>query len=67
VLSAEQQEATEAYAAFQARGSQQTVARRLADLVSAFDADELMLATSVYDPKDRIRSLELVAELTAAD
>jgi luciferase family oxidoreductase group 1 len=44
-------------------GGPETVRAGLADLVARTGADELMLTTNVYDPADRIRSFELVAEL----
>jgi luciferase family oxidoreductase group 1 len=44
-------------------GGPDTVRTGLADLVGRTGADELMLTTMVYDPADRIRSFELVAEL----
>jgi luciferase family oxidoreductase group 1 len=47
-------------------GSPETVRRGVSDLLFATDADELMLTTSTFDPADRSRSFELVAELAAA-
>jgi luciferase family oxidoreductase group 1 len=44
-------------------GSPETVRRGLEDLLAATDADELMITTTVFDPADRIRSFELVAEI----
>ncbi len=44
----------------QAVGSPETVAQRLADLLAATGADELMLTAMVHDPADRLRSMELV-------
>jgi luciferase family oxidoreductase group 1 len=43
-------------------GSPDTVRRRLEDLLSQTKADELMITTMVFDPADRLRSLELVAK-----
>lgn len=44
----------------QVRGTPTTFARRLAEVATEFGADELMLATPVYDPAERIASFELV-------
>jgi alkanesulfonate monooxygenase SsuD/methylene tetrahydromethanopterin reductase-like flavin-dependent oxidoreductase (luciferase family) len=44
-------------------GAPETVRSGLADLLKATAADELMLTTMVYDPADRLRSFELVADL----
>ena len=44
-------------------GAPETVRRGLADLLTATAADELMLTTMVFDPADRLRSFELVADL----
>jgi luciferase family oxidoreductase group 1 len=44
-------------------GAPETVRGGLADLLKATAADELMLTTMVYDPADRLRSFELVADL----
>jgi luciferase family oxidoreductase group 1 len=44
-------------------GSPSTVRDGLADLLAATSADELMITTMVFDPADRLRSLELVAEI----
>jgi luciferase family oxidoreductase group 1 len=46
-------------------GSPETVRRRLTELLAATDADELMITTMVFDPADRLRSFELVAEIAA--
>ena len=46
-------------------GSPDTVRRGLAELLEATDADELMVTAQLYDPADRIRSLELVAGIAA--
>jgi luciferase family oxidoreductase group 1 len=51
--------------AAQAIGSPDTVGRQLAGLLERTGADELMLTAQVYDVGDRIRSLELVAELAS--
>jgi luciferase family oxidoreductase group 1 len=47
----------------QAIGSPQTVRAQLEALLRDTEADELMLATMVYDIEDRIRSFELVRKL----
>ncbi|MFI6759962.1 hypothetical protein ACIBF5_12575 [Micromonospora sp. NPDC050417] len=44
-----------------ALGSPETVRAQLTEVVRRTDADELMLETMVYDPKDRVRSHELIA------
>jgi luciferase family oxidoreductase group 1 len=44
-------------------GSPSTVRGGLAELLAATEADELMVTTMVFDPADRLRSLELVAEI----
>ena len=44
-------------------GSPETVRRGLEDLLAATNADELMITTTVFDPADRVRSFELVAEI----
>ena len=44
-------------------GAPETVRRGLTELLKATDADELMLTTMVFDPADRLRSFELVADL----
>ena len=49
--------------ATQVIGAPETVRRGLADLLEATAADELMLTTMVFDPADRLRSFELVADL----
>jgi len=43
-------------------GSPGTVKLRLEELAEATGADELMISTMVFDPEDRLRSYELVAE-----
>jgi luciferase family oxidoreductase group 1 len=45
-------------------GSPETVRRQIAELLDATAADELMITTMVYDPADRLRSFELVADLS---
>jgi luciferase family oxidoreductase group 1 len=57
---------TEDRLADQAVGSPETVQRRLADLLSRTEANELMLTTMVADVTGRVRSFELVAEKVAA-
>ena len=49
--------------ATQITGAPDTVRRGLTELLKATAADELMLTTMVFDPADRLRSFELVAEL----
>jgi luciferase family oxidoreductase group 1 len=44
-------------------GAPDTVRQGLARLLEATAADELMLTTIVFDPTDRLRSFELVADL----
>ncbi|WP_410812590.1 LLM class flavin-dependent oxidoreductase [Micromonospora sp. 067-2] len=60
-LPAQVEERLHAMWATQAHGSPETVYRRLSAVVAQTGADELMLSTPVYDPVDRVRSLELVA------
>ncbi|TDC41136.1 LLM class flavin-dependent oxidoreductase [Micromonospora sp. KC213] len=48
----------------QATGSPETVRRQLGELLARTGADELMLTTMVYDVADRVRSFELVADVT---
>ncbi|MFL0026005.1 MsnO8 family LLM class oxidoreductase [Streptomyces sp. NBUL23] len=52
----------EAIGAAQARGSVETVRRRLTEIVQQTGADELMIYASVYDPDARIRCYELAAK-----
>lgn len=47
-------------------GSPETVRRGIDELITATAADELMITTMVYDPADRLRSFELVADLARA-
>jgi len=49
--------------ATQVIGAPGTVRRGLTELLKATAADELMLTTMVFDPADRLRSFELVADL----
>jgi luciferase family oxidoreductase group 1 len=44
-------------------GTPDTVRSGLEDLLKRTEADELMITTQTYDPADRLRSFELVAEL----
>lgn len=44
-------------------GSKETVERKLKEVISQTDADELMISSSIYDQEARLRSLEIVAEL----
>jgi alkanesulfonate monooxygenase SsuD/methylene tetrahydromethanopterin reductase-like flavin-dependent oxidoreductase (luciferase family) len=60
-FTAKAQEFVDGFRAGQVLGDQRTVARSLNELAARFDADELMLTTAIYDPKERIRSFELVA------
>ncbi len=46
-------------------GAPDTVRRGLAELLDATNADELMITAQLHDPADRVRSLELVAEIAA--
>ncbi len=43
-------------------GAPDTIRRGLTGLLAATGADELMITTMVYDPADRLRSFELVAD-----
>jgi alkanesulfonate monooxygenase SsuD/methylene tetrahydromethanopterin reductase-like flavin-dependent oxidoreductase (luciferase family) len=47
-------------------GSPETVNRGVDELLTATAADELMITTMVYDPADRLRSFELVADIARA-
>jgi luciferase family oxidoreductase group 1 len=47
-------------------GSPPTVQAGMASLLEATAADELMITTMTYDPADRLRSFELVADLARA-
>jgi luciferase family oxidoreductase group 1 len=49
--------------ATQILGAPETVRQGLASLLKSTAADELMLTTMVFDPADRLRSFELVADL----
>ena len=44
-------------------GAPETVRKGLEDLLDATRADELMITTTTFDPADRVRSFELVAEI----
>ncbi|MGK2932837.1 MAG: LLM class flavin-dependent oxidoreductase [Solirubrobacterales bacterium] len=48
-------------------GSPKAVREHLDELAEATGADELMISTMVFDPADRIRSYELVAEAMALE
>jgi luciferase family oxidoreductase group 1 len=48
-------------------GSPETVRRRIRELLTSTQADELMITTSTFDPADRRRSFDLVAELAASE
>src|SRR5699024_6660081 len=43
-------------------GSPTTVVRQMEEIVAATGADELILTAYYYDPADRLRALELLAE-----
>lgn len=43
-------------------GSPSSVVRQLEEIVAATDADELIITSYFFDPADRLRSLELLAE-----
>lgn len=62
----QEREALAGFRAQQAVGTPETVVRRLAQLVAETGADELMLATPVYDLSDRIRSYELIKKYSEA-
>ncbi len=47
-------------------GTPDTVRSGLEDLVKRTEADELMITTQTYDPADRLRSFELLAESAAS-
>ncbi len=49
--------------ATQVIGSPDTVRDRLTALLDDTEADELMITTTTFDPADRTRSFELVADL----
>ncbi len=44
-------------------GSAETVRQGLQDFLALTAADELMIATSIYDHAARVRSYEIVAEV----
>jgi luciferase family oxidoreductase group 1 len=48
-------------------GAPATVRRRIRELLVSTQADELMITTSTFDPADRRRSFDLVAEVAASD
>ncbi len=48
----------------QALGSPATVAGQLSELLGRTGADELMLTNQVYELSDRLRSYQLIAELS---
>jgi len=47
-------------------GAPDTVRSGLEDLIKRTEADELMITTQTYDPADRLRSLQLLAETARA-
>jgi luciferase family oxidoreductase group 1 len=51
--------------ASQVIGSPETVRRGLTELLDATAADELMVTTTTFDPADRVRSFELVADIAS--
>jgi luciferase family oxidoreductase group 1 len=61
-----EQETLAALRAHQAQGTPDAVERRLAETVDRFGADELMLYTPIYNPKERARSFELLAAASTA-
>jgi alkanesulfonate monooxygenase SsuD/methylene tetrahydromethanopterin reductase-like flavin-dependent oxidoreductase (luciferase family) len=48
----------------QALGAPDTVARQLSELLDRTGADELMVTNQIYDLADRLRSYQLIAELS---
>jgi alkanesulfonate monooxygenase SsuD/methylene tetrahydromethanopterin reductase-like flavin-dependent oxidoreductase (luciferase family) len=48
----------------QALGSPSTVAAQLSELLGRTGADELMLTNQIYELDDRLRSYQLIAELS---
>lgn len=44
-------------------GSKETIERKLEEVVSQTQADELIISSSIYDYEARLRSLEIVADL----
>jgi luciferase family oxidoreductase group 1 len=65
VFTAEEQAIVNEARGYQVQGDPQQVTARLAELAEKFSADELMLFTPVYEPKDRARSFELIMEARA--
>jgi len=55
------QQQVDAFLACSFVGSPATVRAQLQDFVEATGADEVMVASAIYDPADRLRSLELLA------
>jgi alkanesulfonate monooxygenase SsuD/methylene tetrahydromethanopterin reductase-like flavin-dependent oxidoreductase (luciferase family) len=47
-------------------GSRETVARGLSDFVQQTGADELIVASAIYDHSARLRSYEILADVGAA-
>jgi alkanesulfonate monooxygenase SsuD/methylene tetrahydromethanopterin reductase-like flavin-dependent oxidoreductase (luciferase family) len=62
----QEEKALTAFRSQQAHGSPASVVKRLAEVVEATGADELMLVTPVYSLADRLRSYELVKEYARA-
>ncbi|MEV6599642.1 LLM class flavin-dependent oxidoreductase [Actinoplanes sp. NPDC051346] len=65
ILPEDVQERLRDYRAQQAQGSPTTAAARLAELADSTGADEIMLATTIYDAVARQRSFELLAKAAA--
>jgi len=62
-LSAEQAAMLSEVLAFSAIGSTATVGRRLAELITRTDADEVILTSQIFEHRARVRSFELIAAL----
>lgn len=62
----QERQALAGFRAQQAVGTPETVVQRLAHLAAETGADELMLATPVYDLADRIASYALVRKYCGA-
>jgi luciferase family oxidoreductase group 1 len=56
------QQQIDAFLACSFVGSPATVRSQLQDFVASTGADEVMVASAIYDPADRVRSLELLAQ-----
>ena len=53
----------DAYRSMQVAGDPRTVQARIEELAERTAADEVMVTTNVYDPTERLRSYELLAEV----